>query len=90
MDLIQQDNRITGRIILEGAEYHTHGVVNADGSMHDARAGKSAESQGIPGPRFLKVSLDFSDLEATGHYAAETSNPDNCATAVELKRYTVQ
>ncbi len=90
MDLIQQDNRITGRIILEGIEYDIHGVVGADGSMHDARAAKSAEFKGFLGPRFLNVSLDFGDTESTGYYAVDTSNPDKCATAVELKRYAAE
>lgn len=87
VDLIQERDRITGRLILEDIEYEIHGIVDSDGSMYDVRGGKSAASKGVLGPRFIRLSVDFGDLQATGKYAVETSDSNDCATEFELNRY---
>ncbi len=87
MDLTQDEDRITGRLILEDIEYEIHGIVDSDGTMYDVRGGKSAASKGVLGPRFIKLSVDFGDLHATGKYAVETSDSNDCATKFELNRY---
>lgn len=87
IDLLQEENRITGRLLLEDIQYDIYGIIGPNGAMHGARAGKSPSFGGARGPRFIRVSLDFGKWRATGTYAVETSTADDCATAVELKRY---
>jgi hypothetical protein len=87
VDLIQDKDRIAGRLILEDIEYEIHGIIDSDGTMYDARGGKSAASKGVLGPRFIRLSVDFGDLQATGKYAVETSDSNDCATEFELNRY---
>ena len=87
VDLIQDADRISGRLILEDIEYEIHGIVGSDGTMYDVRGGKSSASKGVLGPRFIRLSVDFGDLHATGKYAVETSDSNDCATEIELNRY---
>ena len=87
VDLIQNKDRITGRLILEDIEYEIHGIIGSDGTMYDVRGGKSSASKGVLGPRYIRLSVDFGDLHATGKYAVETSDSNDCATEFELNRY---
>lgn len=90
LDLHQEGNRVTGRLLWETVRYDLTGTIMKDGSLHNARAGKSPEFNGTPAPRFVLVSLDFGATRAIGSYAAETQGSDDCATAVELKRYAAE
>ena len=87
LDLDQVGNRITGRLLWETVRYDLTGKLTNDGSLHNVRAGKSPDFNGTPAPRFVLVSLDFGATRAVGHYTAETKCSNDCATAVELKRY---
>ncbi len=87
MDLLQEDDRITGRFLWEDLQYDIRGRIEPDGAMEDVRAAKSAVSKGALGPRYVQVSLQFGPRMATGQYWAETTGPDKCKTSVELKRY---
>ena len=87
LDLHQEGDRITGQLLWETVRYDLTGKLTKDGSLHNVRAGKSPDFNGTPAPRFVLVSLDFGETRAVGHYAAETKGSNDCATAVELKRY---
>jgi len=87
LDLRQEGDRITGQLLWETVRYDLTGKLTSDGSLHNVRAGKSPDFNGTPAPRFVLVSLDFGETRAVGHYAAETRGSNDCATAVELKRY---
>ena len=87
MDLLQEDDRITGRFLWEDLQYDIRGRIEPDGAMEDVRAGKSAASKGALGPRYVQVSLQFGLRTATGQYWAEVTGPGKCETSVELKRY---
>ncbi len=87
LDLDQVGNRVTGRFLWETVRYDLIGTLTKEGRLHNVRAGKSPDFNGTPAPRFVLVSLDFGATRAIGYYAAETKNSNDCATAVELKRY---
>jgi hypothetical protein len=87
MDLLQEDDRITGRLLWEDLQYDIRGRIERDGKMEEVRAGKSATFNGALGPRYVQVSLQFGTRMATGHYWAEVTGPGKCKTSVELKRY---
>ena len=89
-DLVQDRDRISGRLLREDLQYDLHGTVGADGRMTRVRAGKSAAFNGAPGPRFMKVSLTFGPLLASGHFVVEVGGQDACLTAVELRRYAIE
>ena len=87
LDLHQEGNRVTGKLLWETVRYDLKATLTDDGNLN-ARARKNSALNGIfPAPRFVLVSLNFGEARATGSYAAETEGPINCATAVELKRY---
>ncbi len=87
LDLDQVGNRITGRLLWETVRYDLSGTLTKEGSLHNVRAGKSPDFKGTPAPRFVLISLEFGATRAVGQYAAETKGSNDCATAVELKRY---
>ncbi len=87
LDLHQEGDRITGQLLWETVRYDLTAKLTKDGSLRKVRAGKSPDFNGTPAPRFVLVSLEFGATRAVGHYAAETKGSDDCATAVELKRY---
>ena len=87
LDLHQEGDRITGQLLWETVRYDLTAKLTKDGSLHNVRAGKSPDFNGTPAPRFVLVSLEFGVTRAIGHYVAETKGSDDCATAVELKRY---
>ena len=89
-DLVQDHERISGRLLREDLQYDLHGTIGANGRMTEIRAGKSAAFNGVPGPRFIMVSLTFGPLRASGHFAVETGGRDACLTAVELRRYAIE
>jgi hypothetical protein len=87
LDLHQEGNRVTGKLLWETVRYDLKATLTDDGNLN-ARARKNSALDGIfPAPRFVLVSLVFGETRATGSYAAETKGPNNCATAVDLKRY---
>ena len=90
LDLHQEGDRVTGQLLWETVRYDLTGVLTKDGSLHNARAGKNPDFNGTPAPRFVRVSLNFGATRAIGSYAAETQGSDDCATAVELKRYAAE
>jgi hypothetical protein len=87
LDLHQEGDRITGQLLWETVRYDLTAALSKDGSLQNVRAGKSPDFNGTPAPRFVLVSLDFGETKAVGRYAAETKGSNDCATAVELKRY---
>ncbi len=87
LDLHQEGNRVTGKLLWETVRYDLKATLTDDVNVN-ARARKNSALNGIfPAPRFVLVSLNFGETRATGSYAAKTKGPNNCATAVELKRY---
>jgi hypothetical protein len=88
-DLLQDGNKVSGRLLWETVRYDLTGTIAADGRLKSARAGKNPDFNGTPAPRFVIVTLDFGARRAVGSYAAETQGSNDCATAVELLRYAV-
>lgn len=86
-DLLQDGNKVSGRLLWETVRYDVSGTIAADGRLKSARAGKNPDFNGTPAPRFVIVNLDFGARRAVGSYAAETQGSNDCATAVELLRY---
>lgn len=89
-DLLQDGDRVSGRLLWETVRYDLNGTIAPDGRLHEARAGKNPGFNGTPAPRFVLVTLDFGARRAVGYYAAETRGPNDCATAVELERYAAE
>ncbi len=89
-DLLQDGDRVTGRLLWETVRYDLSGVIAPDGRLHKVRAGKSPDFNGTPAPRFVIVTLEFGARRAVGYYAAETQGAIDCATAVELERYAAE
>jgi len=90
LDLHQDGDRVTGRLLWETVRYDLKGTLSEDGTLENARAGKNPDFNGTPAPRFVRVSLNFGATRAIGSYAAETKGSNDCATAVELKRYSAE
>jgi hypothetical protein len=86
-DLLQDGNKVSGRLLWETVRYDFSGTIAADGRLTSARAGKNPDFNGTPAPRFVIVNLEFGARRAVGSYAAETQGSNDCATAVELLRY---
>lgn len=86
-DLLQDGDKVSGHLLWETVRYDLSGTIAPDGRLDKARAGKSPDFNGTPAPRFVIVSLEFGARRAVGSYAAETRGSNDCATAVELKRY---
>jgi hypothetical protein len=90
LDLLQEGDRVRGRLLWETVRYDLSGVIAPDGRLHKARAGKNPDFNGTPAPRFVIVTLEFGARRAVGYYAAETRGSNDCATAVELERYAAE
>lgn len=90
LDLIQDGDKVSGRLLWETVRYDLAGTIARDGRLVKARAGKNPDFNGTPAPRFVLVTLEFGAHRAIGFYAAETQGANDCATAVELKRYAAE
>ena len=87
LDLHQEGNRITGKLLWETVRYDIKATLTDDRNL-SARANKNSTRNGIfPAPRSVLVNLNFDGTRARGSYAAETNGPIDCATTIELKRY---
>jgi hypothetical protein len=87
MDITQEVDKIKGRLWRDNVQYDLYGELDQWGAMQDALAGKSVAYNGVPGARFLKVNLQFSEQTAEGHYRVDMKSGSGCITPIELKRY---
>lgn len=66
--------------------YNFAGVINQDGRLEKALAGKTAASNGIVGPRFITVNMAFKEDRANGDYSMAALGGE-CTVPVVLARH---